>query len=927
MDFVRQARITLLGGFHVEFGRRKINTSDFERRSGAELVQLLALSPGRRMHREKVLDALWPDAPLASSANRLHKAATYARKALDIENSLVLRGEIVELLPDMDVLIDVAAIAEAVRAPSDGIESVVSLCGGELLPDSPYAEWTAVAREESRRHQISLLKQARHWRRIIELDPAHEESYIELMTQAVNIGDRTDALLLFRDLQVALNEHLGVDPSHEAVVLRDQAESLDTPAMQSSLTGNRVRRPDAAIIGRERELSELDHARQTNRILTLVGAGGSGKTHLALHAAADAADTHGDDIWVAEFGEIQDDDAVSQQLLSAIGGQRHTDTSVEESIVRTLANRSALLVFDNCEHVLGAVAALSGVLLQKCPDVRIIATSRQALGVPGERLYPLISLARTSAVELFCTRAGEQGVVLDPQDSTIDRICRSLDDLPLALELAAARVRSSSVGEIEDMLDERFAFLTSSGAEQREHHETLAAAIAWSIDALGPGLFVTISDLSVFAGSFGAHAARAVVGRDNDIDVAAQLDELVRRSVLLCVDVDGESRFRLLESVRLYVRGLSPNDDAADRHLDYVLERVEALDRNYDDRPSAAIAAYSDEWADIRKALVHAADTGERRKGVRLLSHCGVAALMQTRFEYLDWAERLFTPEVEPSNPVEARAVAGWAALLALRSDYQLGSDLGARALAAAPDDDLARTAVAWSHSAAGDVVKADDLLRELVDVAPTNPSMLRANATVLRTIFAVVNGRVAAAEVEDLRLYAAGGDDVYEMALRFVTGCNLMRSDPDAALADLRASEQLADRLGFDMCSIANRSLLAVGTTRIGSPTEALEAVREALSWAGERGMWSSALNDLTTAAIVLGRAGRSEVATMLVSAREHSGFAQGFGTARSGVAEQIRPDDPELFEHCWNRGRALSPRAATMYAIRTIDELLAAN
>ncbi|MDW3176490.1 MAG: BTAD domain-containing putative transcriptional regulator [Acidimicrobiia bacterium] len=921
-----EVRITLLGGFHVEFGRRSITTADFERRSGAELVQLLSLSPGRRMHREKVLDALWPDAPLASSANRLHKAATYARKALDVENSLVLRGEIVELLPDMHVQVDVATIAEAVRSPSDDIESVVSLCGGELLPDSPYVEWTVVAREESRRQQISLLKQARHWRRIIELDPAHEEAYIELMTQAVNIGDRTDALLLFRDLQGALDEHLGVEPSHEAVALRDQAESLDAQrAMQSSLTGNRVRRPEVAIIGRERERAELDLARQSHRLVTLVGAGGSGKTHLALHTAADAADTYGDDIWVAEFGEIQDDAAVGQQLLAAIGGQRHTDTSVEESIVRTLADRAALLVFDNCEHVRIAAASVLGLLLQKCPEVRIIATSREALDVPGERLYPLISLARTSAVELFCARASEQGVVLDPADATIDRICSSLDDLPLAIELAAARIRSSSVGEIEDMLDERFAFLTSSGAEQREHHETLAAAIAWSIDALGPGLFITISDLSVFAGSFGIRAARAVVGRDNNIDVAAQLDELVRRSVLLCVDVDGESRYRLLESVRLYVRGLSPNDDAADRHLDYVLERVGALDRDHDDRPSAAIAAYSDEWADIRKAFAHAADTGQRLKAVRLLSHCGVAALMQTRFEYLDWAERVFTPEVEPADPVEARAVAGWAALLALRSDYKLGSELAERALAAAPDDDLARTAVAWSHSAAGDVTEADDLLRELVDVAPTNPSMLRANATVLRTIFAVINGRVAVAEVEDLRLYAAAGDDVYEMALRFVTGCNLMRSDPGAALVDLQASEQLADRLGFDMCSIANRSLLAIGTTRIGSPTEGLEAVREALSWAGERGMWSSALNDLTTAAIVLGRAGRPEVATMLLSAREHSGFAQGFGTARSGVAEQVRPDDPDLFEHCWNRGRTLSPRSATMYAVRTIDELLA--
>ncbi len=921
-------QIRLLGDFEVRIDDRIIHSSDFERRSGAELVQLLALSPQRRLHREQILDAFWPNAPLDSSANRLHKAATYARKALGIGDSLVLRGEMVHLLPEVTATTDVAIVAEAARSESvEVIARALEFCVGELLPGVLYEDWVVGPRETHRRNHVSLLEAAGRWRELVELDPVNEGAYCHLISDAIRFGDRAEALSLYRQLEAVLDEHLGVSPSEVSQGLRDDAEHLTSLSYSAAgLIGKSLRRPDIDIIGRDEDISGLETAIRSTRLVTLVGAGGSGKTHLARHVGALAKEQFVSGGWLAQFGTVDDSSGVEQQLLSAIGGQRHADATVAESIVRSLEPLSALIVFDNCEHLAHPIAQLVRAILESCPDVHILATSREPLGLVGEQIWPVTALARSSSSELFCRRASEHGVDLDANDPAIRAICRQLDDLPLALELAAARTRSLSVAEIESLLDERFDYLRSSGASAREHHQTLKAAIAWSIDALDPQLRATICDLSVFADAFSLSAAQAVVGKESTSRAAIieRLDELHRRSVLQRVEHDGESAFRLLESVRIYVRGLQSTDDAADRHLQHILERLGGLDRDHDDRPSLVLAAFDREWNDIRAAFGHARASDRRDDAVHLVASCAVYGAMTMRFELLDWVEVLFPNEVKPNTTAEARAVAGWAALLGFRGDYEQGSTLAEAALAAAPDDDLALTALGWSHAAAGHLREADDLISLIIDPNPAQPTMLRANALAMQAIFTVVAGRLPDPQLEDIWLYASGGDDVYEMALGFVVGCVGMRDDPNQALVGLEQSMRLSDRLGMDISSIASRSLTAVGHALVGSLPDALGGVREALSWAAERGMWSSVLNDFTTAAIVLDRADRTDVSIVLLSTRHHSGFAAGFGTDRSALIEQLRVADPELFTRCWRRGERLDPRSATTFALRTIDELL---
>lgn len=923
--------IALLGGFEIHHGDDLILRESFERRIGAELVQLLALSPSRRLHREQVLDAFWPDAPMRSSANRLHKAATYARKALGVTSGVVLRGDMVELLPDADVTVDVEIVAKASLDDRDEVARAIELCRGELLPELPYEDWVAGPREAHRRRHGALLEQAGRWRELVELDPTNEGAYLRLMAEMVQVGDRAKALAVYDELEAALDEHSGAPPSPAAEALRDEAEQMSAVLFSTTvLGGNRLRTPEVDIIGREADLVEVGSTILTTRLVTLVGAGGSGKTHLARHVASRVGDHFDDGVWVCEFGTIDDASGVEQQLLGAIGSQRHGDTTVLESITRSLSTRSALIIFDNCEHLCETIASVASRVLDDCPAIRILATSRVPLGVGGELVRPTSELARAAATELFCVRAAEHGVELDASDPAIRGICRQLDDLPLALELAASRTRSLSVSEIESLLDKRFDYLRSTTVPTLDHHQTLSAAIAWSIDALDAELRQTIADLSVFANRFGLDAARAITDRDDATEhlVADHLDELVRRSLLQRVaSQDGSSEFRLLESVRLFARALPGGADASDRHLDYILHRFERLENDHSDDPAGVLEAFHREWDDIRTAFGHATAVGRRDDAVRLVACCGMFSLLTIRFELLDWAESVFPDSRVPTSIVEARAIAGWGALLCFRSEYIEGHEMAVLAHEAAPDDELALTALGWSCAAAGEIDRAEELLRTINASDPSRQSLLGANALVQLTIFKVMRGEDVTACVDDLQLYTSTGDSVYRMAWLFSLGCSQMRSQPEVALASLDESLGLADSMGIDLSSMANRSLRSIGAAFIGSTFDALSSIRQALSWAAERGMWSSTLNDFTTAAIVLQRAGRPDVAITLLSAREHSGFARGFGTGRMNLIEELREAHGDVYADCWNRGTNLDAKTAANFALMTIDNLLAAS
>ena len=348
-----------------------------------------------------------------------------------------------------------------------------------------------------------------------------------------------------------------------------------------------------SLVGRARERDEVEALLSNEtRLVTLVGAGGCGKTRLAREIAADLASRTGDDAHWVELGGLEEPALVAEAVATAVDGRSRSGGEPVDALIEWLGDTELLLMLDNCEHLAGACAQLAGRLLRACPGLRVLATSREPLAVDGEVTYPVEPLplpdpaARTASqiasaesVQLFELRARQArpGFALrDEHAAAVAGICRHLDGIPLALELAAARVRVLTPRQIEQGLSDRFRLLTGGGRDAPARQRTLEASLDWSYDLLESPQRLALARLSVFAGGFDLDAAQWVVAGE-DIDSSSVLDlltALAERS-LLQVETDGEqrARYRLLETIRLYAGArlaeLDDPDRVRDRHLDF----------------------------------------------------------------------------------------------------------------------------------------------------------------------------------------------------------------------------------------------------------------------------------------------------------------------------------------------------------------------
>jgi predicted ATPase len=351
-------------------------------------------------------------------------------------------------------------------------------------------------------------------------------------------------------------------------------------------------------VGRERELAWVLDALDGARVVTLIGVGGVGKTRLALQAAADVSGRYGDGVWFCELAAVSDRAAVPAAVAACLEVREQPGDSLMSSLVAFLRAKHVLLVLDNCEHVIEAVGWLAETITHDCPKVQVLATSREALAIDGELLGPVGSLPvpdeRTSAedlaaapsVRLFADRAAavRPDFVVDAASApVVADICRQLDGVPLAIELAAARVASLTVFEIAQRLDQRFRLLTGGRRTALERHQTLRAAVDWSYELLAPDAARVFNRLAVFAGGFSLAAAEAVVGGDGigDADVLELLSGLVARSMLAADDVGGVSRYRLHETMRQYARerldAMGQGEVVRARHARYFVTLAEAI--------------------------------------------------------------------------------------------------------------------------------------------------------------------------------------------------------------------------------------------------------------------------------------------------------------------------------------------------------------
>jgi predicted ATPase/class 3 adenylate cyclase len=341
--------------------------------------------------------------------------------------------------------------------------------------------------------------------------------------------------------------------------------SLGNPALPNNLPAQL-----SAFIGRDQEISEVRALVESCRLVTLTGAGGCGKTRLGLQVAAELLDGSGDGVWLAELAAVTDGGAVASAISQALRLAVRPDRPVLEVLLAALALQDALIVLDNCEHLIGGCAKTAEAIVRRCPRVHLLATSREPLGIGGEVLYRVPSLSlpgpgeagppapgSSDAVALFADRARAQGVALSVEEQAgplVVSVCRRLDGMPLAIELAAARLRSMSLAELGGRLDQRFRLLTGGSRTALERQQTLRATVGWSYSLLTEAEQVLLGRLSVFAGGFGLVAAEAVCGsgRLDVLEVADLLGSLVDKSLVVAEQAGETLRYRLLETVRLF---------------------------------------------------------------------------------------------------------------------------------------------------------------------------------------------------------------------------------------------------------------------------------------------------------------------------------------------------------------------------------------
>jgi predicted ATPase/DNA-binding CsgD family transcriptional regulator len=693
--------------------------------------------------------------------------------------------------------------------------------------------------------------------------------------------------------------------------------------------------PVSSFVGREAELAAVRALVAGSRLVTLTGAGGAGKTRLGLEVAAGLSTEAGDGVWFADLAPLGDPDHVAVTVADVLGVRPEPGRPVPDALVAAVGGRSLLVVLDNCEHLIGACAKLADTLLRGCPNLALLATSREPLGIDGEYVYPVPSMGvpadgddagairASEAVRLFEDRAAAQGVPLAGDEETAEvagRICRRLDGIPLAIELAAARLRGMPPAELEARLDERFALLTGGSRAALPRQRTLRAMVDWSWELLTGAERMLLARLSVFAGGFGLAAAEAGAagGEVPAGEVVGLLGALVDKSLVQFDRTETcPARYRLLETVRQYAAGqldaLGPAAAQAARtaHRDYYLALAETA-------APQLVATDQAEWlgrldaelGNLRAAIAFSLTQPDPEPGLRLAASLWV--YWQARGHAVEGADALRAlldaPASQEPTLLRARALAAAAHLFENTGSYAIAGDYCQEALAiarAAGDDYLVADLLfeqAWVLSRQGQPDAALPLIESGLGLARRlgNP-LLTARLLYARSLAAYVAGDQAGAAryaAEALPLSRQAGDRLQVGKVLGTLGNHeLAAGDLDAARRHLAESLDIARALD-DRSGIGYQTFnLGLAEYLGGAPGAAEVLFAESLDLARRTGMRSQ----VAYALLGLALAGRGQ-ADPGWSARLHGAADQAF--ADLGVA--VEPLESRLADLDHERLRA---------------------
>jgi predicted ATPase len=480
------------------------------------------------------------------------------------------------------------------------------------------------------------------------------------------VADSTVGLLSGVDL-VDLGPRRLRDLPNPITVFQLQAPGLPTdfpPLRALDTTPGNLRPTTTSLIGRESEVAEIQGAVKAHRLVTLTGVGGVGKTRLALEVAARLADEFPDGVWVFELAAVTDPVAVPDAVAAVLGINQQPGKSVSESVAAALEGRIRLLVIDNCEHVLDAVADMIEAVITQSATVRVLATSREGLGIAQEQVWPVPSLdvgdgIDSPAVNMFIERARSAAprfsLATPNETEAVVEICRRLDGIPLAIELAASRMASMTAGDVCDRLDQRFKLLVGT-RRGLERHQTLRQAVQWSYDLLDDSERALLARCSVFSGGFDVQSACAVAGFDetDDFGVLDLLDALVRKSLLVTDRSTGRARFSMLETIRQFAEEqLAARGEAADArnaHARYFAGREADILALWDSpRQGEAYAWFATELANLRTAFRWAAESGDLDTAAPIATCASLLGVLVENYEPVAWTEEL----IEPASAVD----------------------------------------------------------------------------------------------------------------------------------------------------------------------------------------------------------------------------------------------------------------------------------
>jgi predicted ATPase/class 3 adenylate cyclase/Tfp pilus assembly protein PilF len=482
---------------------------------------------------------------------------------------------------------------------------------------------------------------------------------------------------------------------------------IEFPPLQSlDVFPNNLPIQPTRFIGRERELSQAKHLLSTNRLLTLTGAGGCGKTRLALQLAADLLKEYSSGVWLVPLASLEDASLVPQTVASALGLREQSGRPLLQNLIDYLKPKSLVLVLDNCEHLLDACAQLVVALLSACPNLRILATSRELLAIDGEQRYSVPSLAlpnskepppadklvQYEALRLFIDRAllSQPSFTVTNQNApVVAQICQRLDGIPFAIELAAGLVRSMSIEEIAQDLDDRFRLLTGGSRTALPRHKTLRATIDWSYDRLTEQEQVLLRRVSVFASGWTRETAEAVCSGEGikKREVHFLLNTIVDKS--LVVRPEGQARYRLLETIRQYsqekLQESGEGEAVQTRHLDFFLKLAEQAELKLTGPEQREwLGRLDEEHDDLRTALRWSDETGEVERGLRLSG--ALWRFWEMRGYLTEGRQRLIAVLVQPqtsgSMGLRAKALNGAGMLAYRQGDYVVARSLYEEGLA-----------------------------------------------------------------------------------------------------------------------------------------------------------------------------------------------------------------------------------------------------